>query len=275
MKITVLLENVGCPLAEGAHGLSLFVETREHTLLFDAGPDGALLEKNAAALGADLTRVDTAVLSHAHYDHGGGMARFLELNRTAPLYLHHYGLESRRCTASGEDRDGWRDGLTAGGTERFRLTGEECRIDGELLLFSDIRTEDYLPERGPILCERRGEEIVPEDFSHEQNLLLTEGDTAVLLAGCAHRGILNILRRCEERLGRAPDAVLGGFHLTSPREGKAVEESVVRALGEELRHRESTRFFTGHCTGEGPYAILKGILGERLGYMSTGSVFTF
>ena len=66
------------------HGLSLFIETEEHKILFDMGQSDAFI-KNALSLGIDIAKVDIAVISHGHYDHGGGLRYFLELNRSAPI----------------------------------------------------------------------------------------------------------------------------------------------------------------------------------------------
>ena len=68
------------------HGLSLYVETGPRKLLFDTGQSGRFWD-NAARLGLDLTRVDTVVLSHGHYDHGGGLGRFLECNKKARIFV--------------------------------------------------------------------------------------------------------------------------------------------------------------------------------------------
>ena len=86
MTITALVENTAKGDLKAVHGLSLYVETPGHRLLFDLGPDGTLL-KNAGRLGIDLGRVDTVVISHGHYDHGGALAAFLEVNHTARVYV--------------------------------------------------------------------------------------------------------------------------------------------------------------------------------------------
>lgn len=87
MKITSLLENTshrGDMLTE--HGLSLYIETKAHKILFDMGQSDAFA-KNAAALGIDLSEADFAVVSHGHYDHGGGLAKFLKINSRVPVYI--------------------------------------------------------------------------------------------------------------------------------------------------------------------------------------------
>ena len=87
MRIVTLIENTpGDPRCACEHGLSLYLETHDHRLLMDTGSTGAFAD-NAEALGIDLTRVDTVVLSHGHYDHAGGLLRFAALNPGAPIYL--------------------------------------------------------------------------------------------------------------------------------------------------------------------------------------------
>ena len=89
MRITALIENTSA--ADGItaeHGLSLCLEIGARRVLFDAGQMGAFAD-NAARLGIELAAVDTAILSHGHYDHGGGLARFLALNDHAPIHLTH------------------------------------------------------------------------------------------------------------------------------------------------------------------------------------------
>ncbi len=273
MRITVLVENTSCGPVDAAHGLSLYVETAGHRILFDAGPDGGLLLRNAAALGVDLGAADAAILSHGHYDHAGGLLAFLEVNGRAPLYLQrgatapHGARENTGLRGIGMDPQ-----IEARYPERLVRLDGDFRIDEELSLFSDVRTADFLSGSNRALLERCGRDWAPDRFLHEQNLLIEEGGKLVLIAGCAHRGILNILRSAKERAGRAPDAVYAGFHLTNPGRGIDEPELFIRALGAELQ-RWPCRFYTGHCTGAGPFGILSEMLGDRLRYLAGGDVF--
>ena len=93
MNLTVLLENTACRdelVAE--HGLSLYIEAGGKRILFDTGASPAFAD-NAEKLGIDLSQVDLCILSHGHYDHGGGIRRFLEINDHAPVYVsrHAFG----------------------------------------------------------------------------------------------------------------------------------------------------------------------------------------
>ena len=274
MKITTLLENTVCrDDFKCEHGLSLYIETAKHKLLFDMGPNAMFLE-NAETLGIDLSAVDTAFLSHAHNDHCGGLELFCRRNAAAPVYLQkrvfgsYYVVTPDKCRFIGLD-----SALKPYARERFRY-GENCAvIDEELTVFSDIKTHDLRSHANDTLREKVGGEYPPDRFLHEQNLIVTERGKSALFAGCAHNGIVNILRRAEEILGRAPDAVFAGFHLYNPTLRAPEPRELVDAVGRELKAREHTRYITGHCTGEAAYGWLKEILGDRLDYMAGGTVF--
>ena len=271
MRLITLVENtcrdgLGC-----AHGLSLYAETKKHRILFDAGPDGALLLSNAEKLGVDLCQVDIAVLSHGHYDHAGGLRAFMELNTKATLYIHtfaatrgHYATENVGWRKIGLDESIVKD--FAG---RIVLTGDNIEIYDELTLFSDIKSAEFISGSNSSLFEEQNGEYVADPFHHEQNLLIHEGEKLHLLAGCAHRGIINILRRAEEIGGKMPHSVFSGFHLTNPGLKLDLPEPFVRSVAMELKKYPSI-YYTGHCTGANPYATLKDVLGEKANYLSGG-----
>ena len=93
MKITVLTENTSSCGLPCEHGLSLYIESNGKRILFDTGQT-ALFAENAERLGIDLSAVDICVISHGHYDHGGGLGRFLEINDRAPVYLSRHAFGS-------------------------------------------------------------------------------------------------------------------------------------------------------------------------------------
>ncbi|MEG0321279.1 MAG: MBL fold metallo-hydrolase, partial [Oscillospiraceae bacterium] len=86
MKLTVLMENAPAGAFAHEHGLSIHMEYNGKNYLLDAGSSGKFAE-NATALKIDLSKVDAAVLSHGHYDHGDGLGGFFAENKTAPVYL--------------------------------------------------------------------------------------------------------------------------------------------------------------------------------------------
>ena len=273
MKLTVLLENTVCrPDLKCEHGLSLHIAANGRRILFDMGPNAMFLE-NAGTLGVSIPDVDLAVLSHAHDDHCGGLELFCRRNERAPVYLQkeawgdYYVVTPKKCEFIGLDRALRRY------ESRFRMTAGVTRIDDGLTLFSGGMGRDYWSHANDTLREKVGGDYPPDVFRHEQNLLVTENGKTALFGGCAHNGVVNILRRAEELLGRAPDAVVAGFHLYSPSLGRAEPRELIESIARELAARPDTRYYTGHCTGGEAFDILKETLGDRLIALHTGSEF--
>lgn len=271
MRITTLVENRSEITSLGAeHGLSLFVEYRAGSILFDTGKTDLFL-KNARVLGCAVDAVDFVVISHGHYDHGGGLKAFLTANNHAPVYLRYGAFSAHRSRRpNGEIAN---IGLDASllDSGRIVLTGERFEIEAGATLFSGVRERALFSGCNADILMMENGELVPDTFEHEQNLLLREGETVALFAGCAHSGIVNILRRAESILGRMPDAVIGGLHLENPTSHSAEPELLIRAVGEALAASGAV-FYTGHCTGEKPFERLKEQLGDRLQPMHAGTV---
>ena len=274
MIVTVLTENRACGPVSSAHGLSLHIRAGNRSILFDFGPDGDLLLRNAGILGIDLTRVDLAILSHGHDDHSGGMEAFLRLNNHAPVYVHrlafapHYSRRQAGLKRISPDPE-----LLERYPSRFRLTEGVSSPEPELTLFSDAEGGELIPGSNRTLYEQDEQGLFTDRFLHEQDLLIREGEKLFLFGGCAHRGIVNILHRGKELGGMAPDAVFSGFHLTNPGLKRDEPEEFILRVGAALAGFPC-RYFTGHCTGEGPYRILEEILGDRLTYLGCGLRFT-
>ena len=271
MRIITLVENSCIDGLDCAHGLALYIETENHKILFDAGPDGKLLLSNAKKLGVELKEVDIAILSHGHYDHAGGLRAFLEINSIARVFIHplaatrgHYATENVGWRDIGIDRN-----LISDYKERIRLTNDIHAIDKELLLFSDIRSSEFLSASNSSLFEEADGEYIPDPFKHEHSLLIHEGKNFCLVAGCAHRGIINIIRRVEDICDEAPSYVIAGFHLTNPGLGQDLPADFVRQVGKELK-KYSSVYYTGHCTGANAFAILKEELADRIHKLTSG-----
>lgn len=270
MIIKVLAENTAASQTfECEHGLSLYVETKKHRLLFDTGASG-LFARNAVKLGVDLAAVDVAVLSHGHYDHGGGLKTFLDQNSRAKLYVHERAFEPHY--ANRVDGSHAYIGLEPGllPDERFVFCGEQVRIDEELELFSAVREQVPVPSGNAELSRKNGDAFLPDDFVHEQNLLIRQNGRMLLIAGCAHRGIVNIVTQVQTDSGRFPDVVIGGFHLHSRGSGHNEAPEAVDAVARELI-KTGAQYYTCHCTGQEAYLQLKAVMGNQIGYLSAGS----
>jgi len=143
------------------------------------------------------------------------------------------------------------------------LTGDAHTIAPGLTLRSCNGLPRPVPTDSFGLTERVGQFFLPDDFRHEQYLLVREGDKRILFSGCSHKGILNILHWFR------PDVLVGGFHFKQ----LDPNSEQLRRYGEAMA-KYDTIFYTGHCTGEEQFQALKPILGDRLRAISTGAVIT-
>ena len=272
MKLTVLSENTSVSESlEREHGLSIHIETPDRRILFDTGA-GCIFKSNAEKLGVDLSKVDLLVISHGHYDHGGGLRTFLEVNSHAKIYLHkqafeaHYSKQTEGAAHIGLDQ-------TLLPNERFVFCGDDFAVDENIKVFSRVKSKRFFPSCNATLLMKHGDDFVPDDFAHEQNLVIRSSGKTMLVAGCAHKGIVNIVDACKDRLGQYPDYVVGGFHLSGSRENRSEAPDVVDAIGEYLASTPS-QYFTCHCTGMESFQRLKRILGEKIRYLPTGDRIT-
>lgn len=252
MKIWALVENTALEGYAPEHGLSLYIEALGRRILFDMGQSGAFAD-NGEKLGIDLAKVDLAVISHGHYDHGGGLERFLQINQTAPVYISRHAFESH-FNAAGKNI-----GLDPAFSRhpRLRFVEEEAELAPGLTLHCCKNESPLQPvEAYGLTCS--GE---PEDFRHELYLQIKEPEQRVLISGCSHRGIVNIAERFR------PDVLVGGFHFKSvdPDDPRLLE-AAGRLMGYE------TVFYTGHCTGQAQFAAMKSVMGDRLHHFHSGSI---
>ncbi len=251
MRIVVLTENTSRREdLQAEHGLSLYIETGARKLLFDAGQSGAFAD-NAQTLGVDLRQVDTAVLSHGHYDHGGGLERFSRINPAAPIWLNPRAFEEHYNAS--DKFIGLDPALAQRASLRFARE-EEALGDG-MTLYQTIPCKMPIRPFGLTM----GKEKAPEDFRHEQYLLVEEKGKKICFSGCSHRGIRNIMDHFR------PDVLIGGFHFMKLAPDSQELEAAAAAL---LRY--PAQYYTGHCTGLEQYEALKLRMGDRLHPLYTG-----
>lgn len=252
MKLTVLTENTSECGLPAEHGLSLYLETKTAKILFDTGQSD-LFAANAARLGVDLSAVQLCVLSHGHYDHGGGLSAFLRMNPTAPVYLSRYAFEPH-FNALHKDI-GLDTALMQ--SDRIRLTDGTTPIGEGLTLYACHDRIKKLDMGSAGLGMMQDGKIVADDFRHEHYLLIEEDGKRVLISGCSHMGVVNI----EDWF--RPDVLVGGFHLMKEPVG-----DTLRAYARMLDGYE-TDYYTCHCTGTEQYRAMKPLM-KRLHYLSVG-----
>ncbi|MGN0801431.1 MAG: MBL fold metallo-hydrolase [Candidatus Faecivicinus sp.] len=268
MKIVVLIENTAPDGLEPEWGLSLWIEYRGKKYLLDAGGSDKFVA-NAEKLDVSLAEAEAAILSHAHFDHSGGLEAFCALNDRAPVYVRREAEEN--CYS--------KHGLIRVyiGVQRgmlSRLNGRIVRVDGDGSIGEGIT---LVPHKQPDMIKRgrrakmyirEGRRFSPDEFKHEQSLVMEVREGLVIFNSCSHGGVDSILDEVARTFpGRPILAMIGGFHLvrTPPRE--------VHALARRLRAMGASELYTGHCTGNRAMEILEEELPGKVHRMQTGSRF--
>ena len=252
MRVTALTENTTEIGLRTEHGLSLYIETDDKKILFDSGQT-ELFAENAGHLGIDLSSVDMMILSHGHYDHGGGLKKFIEINKKAPIYMSRYAFEPHY---NGTEKYIGLDSSLEN-SERIIFTDEITKISDKLTLYS-CNDREKMTDLGSFgLNMLENGRLVPDDFRHEQYLLINENGKNVLISGCSHKGIMNITEWFK------PDVLIGGFHFSKLALDKTLENYA------ETLDKYNTNFYTCHCTGVEQYQYMMQYM-HRLHYLSTG-----
>jgi 7,8-dihydropterin-6-yl-methyl-4-(beta-D-ribofuranosyl)aminobenzene 5'-phosphate synthase len=271
IRLTVLCDNaVGPQLGLlGEHGFACFVETPAGNYLFDTGQGLALLN-NCRILGKELATVRAVVLSHGHFDHTGALPD--ALHQTGPVDVFaHPDLFSARFPSSSTHRKFIglpfrREHLEALGA-RFRLLREWTEVGPGVSVTGEIpRPSASSGDAGLITVSAAGEEV-PDTLADDLSLVIDTPRGLVLLLGCAHAGLVNIVQQVREKTGREKIfAVLGGTHLGFS--GDEEFEAAVRILEEVGAQKVGA----SHCTGAAAAARLHARLQDRFFFAQTGTV---
>ena len=268
MKVKVLVENTAVSSKyKSKHGLCLYIQTAKHRILFDLGPNGLFLE-NARKMDVNIAEIDTVVISHGHVDHAGALSLFLQNNHSAKIYIRESAFEKHYTKVLGLPFSVGLDSSLKDNNQVIFTNGTEV-IDDELTLFSEVQSKELTSNSNRVLLAEIDGKKQIDNFKHEQNLLITEGDKTVLFAGCAHAGIVNIKAHAEQLANGKPLTVIGGFHLYNPVSKKHESKALIDKIAERLDDGK-TIYYTCHCTGQWAYRIMKEKLKDNLEHLSTG-----
>ena len=271
--VTLVEDSKGRSDLRNRFGLSLHLETGGRSILFDTGQDDTFLE-NARTLGMDMAGLDLAILSHGHYDHGGGLGAFFSATGAVPLFLRngaggpHYARVLWMNKYIGLDQ-----AVLERHRDRLRWVEKDTELAPGIHAITTMKRTEPIPRGNRRLLVRTADGFVPDPFAHELTCVVREPDGMVVLAGCGHSGILNMVMAAKDRFPDTPvKAVVGGFHMIDnpvlKTMGATPEE--VREVAQKLRTLGCQRVITGHCTGGKAARILKNELGNRLEILHTG-----
>jgi 7,8-dihydropterin-6-yl-methyl-4-(beta-D-ribofuranosyl)aminobenzene 5'-phosphate synthase len=286
LNIVVLIENAPAydTYLEGCFGLSLWLELWNggecHRVLFDVGPRADTLARNAAALGVPVKQVDAIVLSHCHFDHTAALAGLLAgIGRPVPVFGHtdlfrpNFVLspEFMDYAMTGENS---RTSLEARGALLSLSSSPEEPFPGFMLTGEVEHTTDF-EETGGVSCftiDNRGE-TVPDRLQDDVSAVISVREVGlVLLTGCGHAGIVNIVKQAKRISGGGEvAAILGGFHLLQASPERS--EETIRAF-RELAPRMSL-IAPMHCTGLLAGAMIAGAFPEAFRELHVGDRVSF
>ena len=259
MKLSVLTENTASGNFLAEFGLSYFIEHENETVLFDTGSTDVFL-RNAEKLGIDLDRADTVVLSHGHWDHGNGL-RYMKNKR---LVCHPDAFMKRYRKNSIENI-----GLALNYDEldqRFDLTTSRAPypLSKNMIFLGEIPRETPFEAQETAFVDQYGEaDFVPDDSA----LAVIDDDELIVVSGCAHSGICNIVEHAKQVTGlKKVRGVIGGFHLKE--NDRQTRETIRCFKDQKIRY-----LFPSHCTR---LPALAAFYREfEIEQVNTGMVFTF
>lgn len=285
MKLITLIENSkgDIPELQAEHGLSILVEDNNTKILFDTGKTGTIVE-NAKILGVDLKDIDILVLSHAHYDHCGGVKRVLETYDVKPKLIigkmffensdkYHYSDKVTNLdfakkigyTYVGIDFD--KKYLEDKGIEIIEASSNGImKISDNVFVFSNFEKKYDFETQVSAMQYIKDGKYVTDTFEEEIALGIKTNDGLYILLGCAHPGFLNMVKTIEERTGEKIAGIIGGTHLS-----EANDERINKSI-EELKKMNVKVLGLSHCTGEKAVNMLKTFLPD-LFINKTGTVF--
>lgn len=268
-KVTVLVENtVGLSFGlMGEWGLALLIEWAGRTILFDTGAHGSLLN-NAAVLGADLRSVDTLVMSHGHWDHTGGMQSFLRRRGRLPVYAHPDFFAGHCMSAPHEHYNGVpyrQEELVSSGAD-FIFTTVPVQVAPGLWLSGEVPRQTSFETGDSRLYCLRGDERVNDPMADDMSLYGVTDQGLVIILGCAHAGLVNIIEYAKKVTGvDRIYGLIGGTHL-GPVSKDQRDATLEYLSGLDLRY-----LAVNHCTGLPVMAQLKQMYGDLFHFAPCGT----
>ena len=264
MKVACVVDNAVQRSSRfwGEHGLAFLIETEDGRVLFDTGQSGTVLLHNLEVLGVGPATIDALAISHAHYDHTGGLPALLEHVRSGtPLYANPDLFRERFSRREGELRS---IGLSLMREElAARLTLHLSALPQEILpgvwTTGEITSRPEPEGSSARHVVREGEAFASDPYRDDMALLLEMKNRLVLLCGCCHAGLLNTLAHVQRTFERPIVAIAGGLHLTS---ATADHQQRVNKVLVEMESVQ--RVYPSHCTGEAAFVSLLLTLGPSI-----------
>lgn len=272
VEITTLVEDTSGEhlQLQPEHGLSFHIKAGKSTVLFDTGASAAFIQ-NAKLLSIDLKKVSLVLISHGHYDHSGGYRSFVEqsINKDAKLFVKpgffnkKYGVQNNYSEYLGNSFT--KEELTDAGVSVEIIHEDIKEVAPGIFSVSGFELSSPIEQVNKrFQVEKDGAEVF-DNFSDEQVMVVKSKKGLVVVLGCSHPGLINILTTIKKQFKEKIHAVIGGTHLVEA-DQERLEKSINFLLEQDI-----PVIGISHCSGGPDYlSYMKSRLGSRFFYNNTG-----
>jgi 7,8-dihydropterin-6-yl-methyl-4-(beta-D-ribofuranosyl)aminobenzene 5'-phosphate synthase len=273
MKVTCIVDDAvhGHSQFWGEHGVSFLIETVHGQMLFDTGQSGTVLMHNLEKASVDPAHIDALAISHAHYDHSGGLGALLLRTGSVPLFAHPDVFCERFS-----QRDGRMAKIGPAFTReeleprvQLRLSDQPQEILPGVCTTGEITWRLELEGRSPRHVIRDGDDWIADPYRDDMSIVLKVRGGWVLVCGCCHAGLLNTLHHVRRQFGESIVAVLGGTHLLD------MTDNQMRHIIDVLRSYGPPRLYPNHCTGLPAYMSLASAFPDQVAPCPASTVVAF
>ena len=259
IEIINLYSNIPMPDTDliGKHGQSFLIKSKDDQILMDTGADGPTLLHNMKILGIKPDDITHLILTHGHYDHTGGLPDFLRARTTdkeLPIIAHPDVKENKRLKILFIDKA---KGFPVMGEHmeehvKYILTKDPYTINSQVKTTGEITERPARDGKEPVMKHVINGKYEVDPVWDDISIIIDTSEGQILITGCAHAGIENILLKVKKLSNKPILAIIGGTHMV-----RYTEEEVIATGKRFIEEYDDPVLYLNHCTDKLPSKLLK------------------